>query len=258
MNFYKRYLGDYARDTGHLSPLEHGMYNLLLDHFYATEKPLPSDRVPLYRIARARTPSERTAVESIVDQFWKLDGSGLVNSRAQVEMKNAIELRTRSRVNGSRPKRAKSFVSNKPSKPAGKPVGSQQVSQKGSTRARTRHQTPEPEQSPDLQGRGVAEVAPSKASPSPAPSGAAREPTGVQPINGVEHADTEPSDDRRAIAKVIFDMADMDVDVAAENAAAIEAAERTIEQNIEVPDPEPEPVSYDGRPSADFNEGGDP
>ena len=36
MIFYKRYLGDYQRDTGHLSMLEHGAYTLLLDAFYAT------------------------------------------------------------------------------------------------------------------------------------------------------------------------------------------------------------------------------
>lgn len=26
MNYYERHLGDYARDTGHLSIMEHGVY----------------------------------------------------------------------------------------------------------------------------------------------------------------------------------------------------------------------------------------
>jgi hypothetical protein len=31
MKFYQRHLGDYARDTAHLSLLEHGVYSVLLD-----------------------------------------------------------------------------------------------------------------------------------------------------------------------------------------------------------------------------------
>ena len=30
MNYYERHLGDYARDTAHLSMMEHGAYGLLL------------------------------------------------------------------------------------------------------------------------------------------------------------------------------------------------------------------------------------
>jgi uncharacterized protein YdaU (DUF1376 family) len=40
MNFYKHYLGDYARDTKGLSLIEHGAYRVLLDHNYATEEPI--------------------------------------------------------------------------------------------------------------------------------------------------------------------------------------------------------------------------
>lgn len=41
MNFFKLYIGDYQRDTAHLSVTEHGAYLLMLQHYYATEKPLP-------------------------------------------------------------------------------------------------------------------------------------------------------------------------------------------------------------------------
>ena len=43
MNFYKRFIGDYRKKTARLTPLEHGVYNLLLDEFYATEERLPLD-----------------------------------------------------------------------------------------------------------------------------------------------------------------------------------------------------------------------
>ena len=37
--WYPHYPGDYGRDTGHLSLIEHGAYRLLLDHCYMTAKP---------------------------------------------------------------------------------------------------------------------------------------------------------------------------------------------------------------------------
>jgi len=43
VNYYKRHLGDYAKDTRHLSMMEHGAYGILLDHYYATEKAIPND-----------------------------------------------------------------------------------------------------------------------------------------------------------------------------------------------------------------------
>ena len=44
MNYYERHLGDYAKDAGHLSMLEHGAYSLLLDRYYTTEQPIPADQ----------------------------------------------------------------------------------------------------------------------------------------------------------------------------------------------------------------------
>ena len=59
MNFYKRFIGDYQRDTGHLSMIEHGAYALLLDHFYASEKPLPIEPQRLHRLTMATPSGER-------------------------------------------------------------------------------------------------------------------------------------------------------------------------------------------------------
>jgi len=68
VNYYERHLGDYARDTGHLCLLEHGAYSLLLDRYYATEKPIPKALV--YRIARAQTPDEIAAVDAVLNEFF--------------------------------------------------------------------------------------------------------------------------------------------------------------------------------------------
>ena len=46
MNWYKRYIGDYQRDTGHLSMVEHGSYTLMLDTYYATGRPYRRKKKP--------------------------------------------------------------------------------------------------------------------------------------------------------------------------------------------------------------------
>ena len=89
MNFYKHYIGDYQRDTGHLTLTEHGAYRLMLDAYYATGKPLPSDRKALYRLLRAAGATEKKAIDSVASQFWETAGNGLVNRRAALEIEKA-------------------------------------------------------------------------------------------------------------------------------------------------------------------------
>lgn len=109
MNFFKLYIGDYQRDTAHLSVTEHGAYLLMLQHYYATEKPLPTGK-SLHRMLRAQERSEREAIDTIVTQFWKETDSGLVNPRSDREIGKAEHQRS---VNkeigklGGRPKRIK-------------------------------------------------------------------------------------------------------------------------------------------------------
>ena len=89
VNFYKRFIGDYQRDTGHLSMTEHGAYTLLLDTYYATGKPLPSDQVQIHRIIRAVSDDEKMAVSSILQQFWTETRHGWTNNRASIEIKKS-------------------------------------------------------------------------------------------------------------------------------------------------------------------------
>lgn len=67
MRYYQRNIGDYARDAGHLTALEHGIYNLLLDWYYANERPIPADNAA--RIAR----SKQKDVDSVLCEFFQYD-----------------------------------------------------------------------------------------------------------------------------------------------------------------------------------------
>ena len=89
MNFWKRWIGDYGRKTGHLTLIQHGAYALLLDAFYASGKPLPTNEPTLFRLLRAIEPAEQVAIRTVLDQFWKITGAGWVNARALEEIEKA-------------------------------------------------------------------------------------------------------------------------------------------------------------------------
>lgn len=78
MNYYERHLGDYAKDTVHLTIMEHGAYSILLDRYYATEAGIPADQV--HRLARARTKEEKSAVDAVLAEFFVLE-SGIWRSK---------------------------------------------------------------------------------------------------------------------------------------------------------------------------------
>lgn len=87
MNYYRRYMGDYARDTARLSLSEHGAYALLLDEQYATEEALPVAVDDLCRICRASNPAERKAVKAVAEKFFPVvEGVGRMNPRAEQEL----------------------------------------------------------------------------------------------------------------------------------------------------------------------------
>ncbi|MCB9902383.1 MAG: YdaU family protein [Planctomycetes bacterium] len=84
MNYYERHLGDYAKDAGHLSLVEHGAYTLLLDRYYATEKPIP--KTDAYRVCRASARQERAAVDRVLAEFFVESPDGWVNKRCEEEI----------------------------------------------------------------------------------------------------------------------------------------------------------------------------
>jgi uncharacterized protein YdaU (DUF1376 family) len=86
VNYYKRHIGDYAAATRHLSLLEHGVYCLLLDVYYTTEKPLPLEDRAVFRLVGARTDDEREAVTTILGEFFTSAPDGYRQPRCDEEI----------------------------------------------------------------------------------------------------------------------------------------------------------------------------
>jgi len=105
VNYYERHLGDYAKDTGHLSLLEHGVYTLLLDRYYAAEKPIPADQA--YRLARARTRAEKRAVDAVLDEYFTLQDGVYRCARADEEIEKKNKRAMANQENGKRGGRPK-------------------------------------------------------------------------------------------------------------------------------------------------------
>lgn len=98
MNYFRFYVGDYLRDTPRLSITEHGAYSLMLGYYYADEKPLPADKQEIYTMTRAMTPADRKAIDKILERYFRLEGDGYHNARADHE----IEVSKKARDNGGK------------------------------------------------------------------------------------------------------------------------------------------------------------
>ena len=86
MNYYEHHIGDYAEATLHLSFIEDAAYSRLIRKYYSTEKPLPADLKQVQRLVGARTREEKSAVETILEEFFILADDGWHNSRCDSEI----------------------------------------------------------------------------------------------------------------------------------------------------------------------------
>lgn len=86
------YFGDYLRDTAHLSLSEHGVYLLLMAHYYSTGKPLPADECALQRICRCTTADDTKALRSVVGNFFKLSDGVYRHKRIDAEIARGIKI----------------------------------------------------------------------------------------------------------------------------------------------------------------------
>jgi len=110
VHYYQHNIGDYARDTGHLSVIEHGIYRLLLDWCYLNEKPITTEQA--MRIARGY----QVETQSVLSEFFKLESDGWTHKRVIKEIDDYRVKAEKNRQNGAKGGRPK---------PNNNPVGSQ-------------------------------------------------------------------------------------------------------------------------------------
>lgn len=84
MNFYKRHIGDYLKDTAHLSLLEHGVYTRLLDVYYTRESGIPDAQAA--RLIGARSREECAALKVVLDEFFELVDGSWIQDRCEREI----------------------------------------------------------------------------------------------------------------------------------------------------------------------------
>ncbi len=122
MNYYYRNIGDYLKDTAHLSLLEHGCYTRLLDVYYSTESPLEDDQV--LRLVGARTKEEKTAIKNILLEFFQKVGTEWIQKRCDEEIEIYQRKAGISRENGLKGGRPKNPAGSS-EKPSGLFLGSE-------------------------------------------------------------------------------------------------------------------------------------
>lgn len=90
MNYFELHIGDYAEATAHLSFVEDAAYSRMIRKYYSTEKPLPADLKQVQRLIGARTREEKSAVATVLEEFFFLDRDGWHNARCDAEIEKFV------------------------------------------------------------------------------------------------------------------------------------------------------------------------
>jgi len=91
VNHYPRHIGDWIRDTAHLSEVEECIYSRMVDQYYAREKALPADRAQVCRLVRATTREARKAVDTVLEEFFAAEPDGWHQKRCDEELAKYAE-----------------------------------------------------------------------------------------------------------------------------------------------------------------------
>lgn len=86
MNYFELHIGDYDQATAHLSACEDGIYMRLIRWYMASEAPLPADIKQVQRRVRAHSKEERTAVQTVLAEFFVLTPDGYRQHRCDEEI----------------------------------------------------------------------------------------------------------------------------------------------------------------------------
>jgi uncharacterized protein YdaU (DUF1376 family) len=86
MHHYPHHVGDFDKNTRHLSRLERCIYRDMLDLYYTKEQALLADEKALFRLLLIRGPEEVDAAHTVLGEFFQLTEAGWVNDRCEEEI----------------------------------------------------------------------------------------------------------------------------------------------------------------------------
>lgn len=102
MHKYLHHIGDFVRDTVHLTALEECFYRRAMDFYYLNEGPLPKETQSVFRRLRANTEEERQAVLNVLSDFFTDETDGFHNRRCDAEILNYKSVAEKNRENGKK------------------------------------------------------------------------------------------------------------------------------------------------------------
>ena len=110
MYYYQHHIGDYLKHTAHLTPLEDIAYRRLLDVYYDTETPIPTDIPQVSRRLRI----DFATVQLVLDEYFQLTEEGYRNKRADAEIAAYHAFLQKQKSNGIKGGRPKSKPTDNP------------------------------------------------------------------------------------------------------------------------------------------------
>jgi uncharacterized protein YdaU (DUF1376 family) len=76
VNYFEHHIGDYDKNTSHLSACEDGIYCRMIRRYLDKEVPLDPDTDEIKRVVRARTREEKKSVDAVLKEFFYLEADG--------------------------------------------------------------------------------------------------------------------------------------------------------------------------------------
>jgi uncharacterized protein YdaU (DUF1376 family) len=113
MHYYQFNIGDYRKDTIHLSRIEHSIYRDLIDWYYLEESPIPKETQVVIRRLRLGSDSDISSLNNVLNDFFSMLDDGFHHCRIDKEIADYQAQCESNRTNGKkggRPKAKKTQV----------------------------------------------------------------------------------------------------------------------------------------------------
>ena len=102
MHYYSFNIGDYRKDTVHLSPIEHYIYRTLIDMYYLSEEPIPKETHWVMRRLNLGSQEEETALKNVLNDFFYEVDDGFRHERIDAEIEKYQANAEKNRKNGKK------------------------------------------------------------------------------------------------------------------------------------------------------------